>query len=98
MVMEKTTTLSVRIDSDVKKKAEIIMDLLGLTPSMVIQMLYRQIIYTRSLPFNVHLPDKPIAIGGMSEEEITKLLDDGHESAKYGTYTPEEADEMLKKI
>ena len=96
--MKDTTTLSVRIDSDIKKKAESIMALLGLTPSMVIQMLYRQIIYMRGLPFKVRLPDKPIAIGGMSEEEIAKLLEDGHESAKNGTYTPEEVDEMIKKI
>ena len=68
--MKDTTTLSVRIDSDIKKKAESIMALLGLTPSMVIQMLYRQIIYTHGLPFTVRLPDKPIAIGEMSEEEI----------------------------
>lgn len=40
-----------------KDEAEEVMDALGLTPSMVIQMLYKQIVFTRALPFDVKIPN-----------------------------------------
>ena len=43
------------------------------------------------------VPTKPIATGGMTEEEIAELVKQGLESAKYGTYTVEEMDELLRK-
>ena len=95
--MNDTTTLSVRIDSDIKKQAEMIMAQLGMTPSGVIQMLYRQIIYMRGLPFNVRLPDKPIAIGGMSDEEVLELADEGKKSAEQGTYSQDDLDEIFEE-
>ena len=46
---------------------------------------------------DVSLPDKPIATGGMSEEEIAKLVQEGLDSAKERTYTLEEMHALLRK-
>ena len=46
----------------------------------------------------IDVPTEPIATGGMTEEEIAELVKQGLESAKYGTYTVEEMDELLRKL
>ena len=53
----KTETVRARIDPVLKGEAEEILDALGLTPSTVIQMLYKQIVFTRALPFEVRVPN-----------------------------------------
>lgn len=53
----KTESVRARIDPLVKAQAESVIHDLGLTPSIVIQMLYKQIVYTRSLPFQVSIPN-----------------------------------------
>lgn len=49
--MAQTTTINVRIDEDVKKEAEHILDKLGMNISVVVNMLFRQMIMEEALPF-----------------------------------------------
>ena len=93
--MSETAAVYVKVDANDKLKAEKVMHELGVTPSAVIQMLYKQIILRQAIPFNVSLPHKPIATGGMTEEEIAELVKEGLESAKEGTYTIDEIRKML---
>lgn len=48
----KTANVLARVEPDVKEKAESIMSQLGVPVSVVINMLYKQIIMTRSIPFS----------------------------------------------
>lgn len=93
--MSKTAAIYVKVDANDKFEAEKVMFELGVTPSAVIQMLYKQIILRQAIPFSVSLPRKPIATGGMTEEEIAELVKEGLDSAKEGTYTLEEMDALL---
>lgn len=95
--MSETAAVYVKVNASDKKMAEMIMHTLGVTPSSLIQMLYKQVILKRAIPFDVSLPNKPIATGGMTEEEIAKLVQEGLESAKERTYTVEEMDALLRK-
>lgn len=97
--MADTSAVYARIDTNLKENAENILQQLGISPSSAIQMLYSQIVLTRRMPLEFHLPAaKPVAIGGMSREEIDAELMKGIESLKMGkTYTPEEVDEELYK-
>ena len=95
--MSETAAVYVKVDASDKKMAEAIMHNLGVTPSSLIQMLYKQVILKRAIPFDISLPDKPIATGNMSEEEIADLVQEGLDSAKEGTYTIEEMDALLRK-
>ena len=71
--MANTTAVYARIDTGLKENAEEILSQLGITPSSAIQMLYSQIVLTRGLPLNLHLPSaKSTAIGGMSRAELDK--------------------------
>ena len=97
--MANTTAVYARIDTELKENAEKILSQLGITPSSAIQMLYSQIVLTRGLPLNLHLPSaKPTAIGGMSRAELDAELMKGVESLKSGkTYTADEVDAELAK-
>lgn len=88
-----------RIDSTLKEDAESILRQLGITPSSAIQMLYSQIVLTRGLPLDLHLPQrKPTAIGAMSREQLDQELMLGIESLKAGkVYTAEEVEEELTR-
>lgn len=97
--MANTTAVYARIDSGLKENAENILSQLGITPSSAIQMLYSQIVLTKGLPLNLHLPTaKPTAIGDLTRAELDVELMKGVESLKSGkTYTVDEVDEMLSK-
>lgn len=64
----KTATITVKIDSQLKNNVEDILNRLGLNHSSVIQILYNQIELTNSLPFSVSIPDKPI------KKKLVKVL------------------------
>lgn len=96
--MANTTAVYARIDTDLKENAENILQQLGISPSSAIQMLYSQIVLTRSMPLKLELPSrKPTSIGAMSRAELDAELMKGVESLKSGSYTADEVDEVLMK-
>ena len=97
--MANTSAVYARIDTNLKENAENILQQLGISPSSAIQMLYSQIVLTRGMPLDLHLPArKPTAIGGMSREELDVELMKGVESLKSErSYTPDEVDAELAK-
>ena len=97
--MANTTAVYARIDTGLKENAENILNQLGISPSSAIQMLYSQIVLTRGLPLNLHLPSaKPTAIGSMSRADLDEELTRGMESLKNGkVYTSDEVDAELAR-
>ena len=97
--MANTSAIYARIDSNLKENAEGILAQLGISPSSAIQMLYSQIVLTRGLPLDLHLPSrKPTAIGGMTREQLDAQLQKGMDSLESGrVYTVEEADAELSR-
>ncbi len=97
--MANTTAVYARIDTGLKKNAENILSQLGISPSSAIQMLYSQIVLTRSLPLDLHLPSaQPTAIGDMSRAEVDAELMKGIDSLKSGKiHTADEVDAELAK-
>lgn len=83
--MSGTNALYVRMDAQLKGNAEDILRSLGISPSSAVQMFYRQIILQRGLPFDVRLPSStPVAVGGMSREELDAELQKGVDSLQSG--------------
>lgn len=99
MIVANKAAVYARIDTKLKENGEDILSQLGITPSAAIQLLYTQIVLTRSLPLNLRLPSsKPTSIGEMSQVELDAELLKGVESLKSGkTYTADEIDAELKK-
>ena len=53
--MAKDTSISVRIDSELKESAENVIEQLGLNMTVVINMLFRQIVRERAIPLSLSL-------------------------------------------
>ena len=98
--MANTTAVYARIDSDLKENAENILQQLGISPSSAIQMLYSQIVLTRSMPLKLQLPPrKPTSIDDLTREELDFELTKGIESLKHGSYSVDEVEaELLKEF
>ena len=52
-----TTTINARIDSETKEKAVDVLHSLGLTTTQAISLFFKQIIYTKSIPFEIKVPN-----------------------------------------
>ena len=55
--MNKTATIRMRIEPNLKSEVEGILAELGLSASETVQLLYRQIKLQRGLPFDVRIPN-----------------------------------------
>jgi len=49
--MAQSTTINVRVDEDVKREAEAMLDKLGMNISVLVNMTLRQVIMDKALPF-----------------------------------------------
>lgn len=97
--MANTSAVYVRMDPTLKETAEEILAQLGITSSGAVQMLYKQIILHRGLPFSLTLPDdRPVAVGGMSRAQIDAELSKGVDSLQNGVrYSADEVDKELEQ-
>lgn len=98
--MTNTNAVYARIDTNLKKNAESILNQLGITPSSVIQMLYSQIVLQNGLPFELRLPtqkhEKPLALGNLTQAELDTELQKGIDSLSTGkSYSADDVDKFL---
>ena len=56
--MNKTSSISARINENDKKKAEAVFKELGITASQAISMFYKQVQLRRGIPFPVEIPNE----------------------------------------
>ena len=69
---------------------------LGIPASVVINMLYKQIIMRKAIPFPLMVVEVPKARDEMSDEEFRMMLSTGLEQAERGEGIP--ADEFFAQI
>ena len=84
----KDATVSARVEFDVKNEAESILDRLGIPVSVVINSLYRQIIYKRGVPFSLTIPKEPKTLDTMSVTELNAKLQNSYEQSLAGEGRP----------
>lgn len=83
--MAKSANLYVRIEPEVKEKAESILSALGIPASNAINMFYKQVILQKGLPFDVKLPpERPVDISMLSETEFHEELEKGYADMQKG--------------
>jgi addiction module RelB/DinJ family antitoxin len=80
----KTANVLARVEPDVKEQAEAIMAKLGIPASTVINMLYKQIIMTQSIPFPLSLPQAPTARDEMDATAFDAMMEEGLAQARAG--------------
>ena len=80
----KTANVLARVEPDVKEQAETILAKLGVPASTVINMLYKQIIMTRSIPFSLSVPAAPLARDEIDTAAFNAMMAEGLNQAKAG--------------
>ena len=86
--MLKDSTVSARVETDVKVEAEEILQKLGIPVSVVINSLYRQIIFTNGIPFALTIPKEPRTLDSMSRSEMDAMLQHSYEQSIAGEGRP----------
>ena len=96
----KTANVLARVEPEVKEQAEAIMMQLGVPASTVINMLYKQIIMRRGIPFTLSVPGVPKARDEMTETEFDAMMELGLRDAKadHGKSVAEAFSELRQRI
>lgn len=90
----KTASLFIRIEPDIKEQAESILSTLGISPSNAINIFYKQIILQHGIPFEIKVPN----ISNLTAEEFDIELEKGLEDIRAGKTEPiEKVFDELKK-
>lgn len=77
--MEKTATLNIRINPEVKKSAENILCQLGVPMASAIDMFLKQVTLTGGIPFAITLPKAPEGVNAdmMGVSKLREKLNEG---------------------
>ena len=84
----KDATVSARVECEIKDKAEHILSQLGIPVSVVINSLYRQIVYQNGIPFSMKLPDPPRTLDTLSGQQLDAKLQRSYEQSLKGEGSP----------
>lgn len=81
--MEKSATLNLRANPQVKESAELVLNQLGIPMSTAVTMYLNQIALIGGIPFAVTLPKAPASINAdtMSDEALVNKLERGIKNA-----------------
>lgn len=84
----KDATVSARVEYEIKNEAEDILQKLGIPVSVVINSLYRQIIFHHGVPFSLTIPQEPRTIDSMTPGELNAKLQHSYEQSLAGEGRP----------
>lgn len=77
--MAKSSNLYVRIEPDVKEKAEKVLESLGISMSNAVGLFLRQVVINQAIPFEIKLaPTKIKSVDIMTEAEFNTELEKGY--------------------
>ena len=84
--MGKTATLNLRVNPELKEKAENVLEQLGIPMSTAIDMYLKQISLVGGIPFSVVLPKATVSANAdtMTVEELRGKLDKGYADIEEG--------------
>lgn len=93
---KKSANVLARVEPDTKEKAESVMAKLGVPASVVINMLYKQIVLTNSIPFSLSIPAAPAALDEMDTDTFNSIMQKGLDEAKADRSRP--ASEVFSEL
>lgn len=79
----KSANVTARVQPEIKRQAEAILDKIGLPVSVLIDTLYRQIIMTGGVPYSLTIPTLPTR-DSMTDEQFNTMMEKGYQQAKTG--------------
>ena len=98
--MMKDATVNARVQSDIKTEAEEILKNLGIPVSVLINSLYRQIIYRHGVPFELTVPAAPATMDILTKEEFDRKLQHSYDQSLngQGVYANQFFDELERDL
>lgn len=93
--MNEKTTLNIRIDSELKNKAESIIDELGLSTSSAIVLFFKAIVRYEGLPFDVKLAKEPRKL---EAKLVKEPRENKRRTPKASSKKPRESDSLRRAI
>lgn len=78
----KTANVTARIQPEIKKQAEAILERLGIPVSVFIDMTYRQVIMRDGVPFSVDISHNLLTRDSLSKQEFDDMMQNGLLQAK----------------
>ena len=91
----KSANVTARVQPEIKRQAESVLEKIGLPVSVLIDTLYRQIIMTGGVPYSLTVPNLPTR-DSMTDEQFNLMMEKGYNQAKAGTGLS--VDEAFAKI
>ncbi len=91
----KSANVTARVQPEVKRQAEAVLDKLGLPVSVLIDTLYRQIIMTGGVPYSLVVPSLSTR-DSMTDAQFNAMMEKGYHQAK--TSEGLSVDEAFTKI
>ena len=80
----KSASVNVRINENIKQHAESILEDLGISRAVAIDLFYRQIILHNGLPFDLKLNTPPLSTSDFTPSELEDILSRGVEETNNG--------------
>jgi DNA-damage-inducible protein J len=84
--VNKTATITVRLDPQVKQNAEAVLKALGLTTTQAVNLFFTQVSLNKGIPFDVHIPN----------EATAKAIEEG--LAGGGLHTAVNMDDLIAQL
>lgn len=76
--MARTSNIFARVEPEIKKQAELVLEQLGIPMSNAIGLFLRQVVLQRGIPFELKLPQsKPLSMGTLTEEQFNAEIEKG---------------------
>ncbi|MBQ6654302.1 MAG: type II toxin-antitoxin system RelB/DinJ family antitoxin [Erysipelotrichaceae bacterium] len=96
---QKSASISVRIEPEIKETAEEILSAIGIPVSSAINMFYKQIILHGGLPFEACIPIEELCeMTQLTPEELNREIEKGYQDIVEGRVMPlDEAIARLRK-
>ena len=79
----KSANVTARVQPEIKRQAEAVLERIGLPVSVLIDTLYRQIIMTGGVPYSLAVPSLPTR-DSMSDEQFNVMMEKGYHQARTG--------------
>ena len=91
----KSANVTARVQLEIKRQAEAVLDRIGLPVSVLIDTLYRQIIMTGGVPYPFTVPKLPTR-DSLTDEQFSAMMEKCYNQAKSGEELS--VDESFAKI
>ena len=97
--MARTASVFTRVEPEIKEKAEIILEQLGIPMSNAVGMFLRQIVLQKGIPFEMKLPKtEPLAYGSLTKEQFDMEIEKGMADVKAGrVYSADAVEADMKR-